>query len=149
MTTSVFSCKNCGALVTAPIREVPFPDRKPNTASGEAQPRVTAGSFARDPKPFGPPYVPEGPGARTHVPAGPAFTVLVHPDDVRSLRLHADPGRLNGCCGYDGVDGPNLVCEGCGAEIATEQNDCWVTWHDIRLEPAAVTELPGGTTDPP
>ena len=37
------------------------------------------------------------------------------------------PGRRNGCCGLDGMDGPNRICR-CGAEIGTEQSDCW-TWH--------------------
>lgn len=23
-------------------------------------------------------------------------------------------------------------------DIATEQSDCWVNWHDLRLEPTAV-----------
>lgn len=37
------------------------------------------------------------------------------------------PGRCNGCCGLDGMDGPNRICR-CGAEIGTERSDCW-TWH--------------------
>lgn len=30
----------------------------------------------------------------------------------------------NGCCGPDGLDGPNLLCR-CGIAFATEMGDCW------------------------
>lgn len=72
--------------------------------------------------------------------AGPRATILVHPDDVLDLRRHPDPRRLNGCCRLDGLDGPNLVCVSCGAEIATEQSDCWVNWHDLRLHAVTTVE---------
>lgn len=136
---TVFTCGNCGAAVTPDVTEVPFPERAPeHDGEGEAPPRIAPGTFARDPDPFGPPFGPTAENPRVLVSAGPVGTILVHPGDVRELRLHPDRRRLNGCCRLDGCDGPNLVCAGCGAEIATEQSDCWVSWHDIRLEPAAV-----------
>ncbi|MET8764324.1 hypothetical protein [Lentzea sp. NPDC004782] len=49
-------------------------------------------------------------GVPFQVTDGPRATILVHPDDVL----------------------------GCGAEIATEQSDCWVSRHDLRLRPGAV-----------
>jgi hypothetical protein len=50
--------------------------------------------------------------------------------------------RLNGCCGLDGCDGPNRLCQ-CGAHIGTELSDCWTPrmfipdpleteWRDVR-----------------
>ncbi|WP_412538716.1 hypothetical protein R8Z50_23030 [Longispora sp. K20-0274] len=145
---TVFTCGNCGVAITADLTEVPFPDEAPeHDRDGEAPPRVAVGVFACDPDPFGPPFVPTVDNPRVLVPAGPVGTILVHPSDVRGLRLHPDRRRRNGCCRLDGCDGPNLVCAGCGSEIATEQSDCWVSWHDIRLEPAAITC--GQPTDAP
>jgi hypothetical protein len=40
--------------------------------------------------------------------------------------------------GLDGVDGPNLVCDNCGAEVATRYSDCWSQQY-IGLVPQAVT----------
>lgn len=36
-------------------------------------------------------------------------------------------GVRNGCCGPDGCDGPNRVCE-CGTFIGTEMRDCWTSF---------------------
>jgi len=138
---TVFTCLSCGAAVTADVNEVPFPDEPSvHDDRSPALSRIPPGAFARDPDRFGPPFEPTPGNPKLLVSAGPALTIFVHPDDVRGLRLHSDRRRLNGCCRLDGCDGPNLVCAACGAEIATEQSDCWVSWHDIRLEPAAVIE---------
>jgi hypothetical protein len=45
--------------------------------------------------------------------------------DVFQTHLTDDAKRLNGCCGLDGCDGPNLKCDGCGAYVATKMTDCW------------------------
>jgi hypothetical protein len=136
---TAFACGTCGATVTADLVEVPFPeDAETHEDNAAPEPRVRRGTFALAPDPFGPPYEPSPHSPQIHVPAGPRATVLVHPDDVQNLSRHPDPSRLNGCCHLDGLDGPNLVCTGCGAEIATEQSDCWVSWHDLRLQPQAV-----------
>ncbi|GAA4238340.1 hypothetical protein GCM10022254_53880 [Actinomadura meridiana] len=122
--------------MTAELREIPYPDQVPAPGGpGQAPPRIPRGAFTRDPTPSGPPQAP-----LEHDPRVQASAVLVHPEDVRGLRHHPDRRRLNGCCRLDGCDGPNLVCATCGTEIATEQNDCWVSWHDVRLQPGAVTE---------
>lgn len=138
----MFVCGSCGAVKTADLSEVAFPeDAVVDDEQVEAAPRVRRGTFALDSEPFGPPFEPLPDNPQVLVSAGPRATVLVHPDDVVDLRRHPDPGRLNGCCRLDGLDGPNLVCGGCGAEIATEQSDCWVSWHDLRLQPNAVTAV--------
>ncbi len=36
-----------------------------------------------------------------------------------------DYRRLNGCCGLDGLDGPNQVCTSCGSYVGTKITDCW------------------------
>jgi hypothetical protein len=49
----------------------------------------------------------------------------LNPDDLtKVVRMTKDKGRLAGCCGLDGCDGPNQLC-GCGAEIGTLRTDCW------------------------
>ncbi len=63
---------------------------------------------------------------------------VLNPDDISGAARHPDCGRLNGCCGLDGLDGPNLVCDACGAEVATQQSDCW-SQQLIALIPDAVT----------
>ncbi|GHB86380.1 hypothetical protein GCM10010347_66640 [Streptomyces cirratus] len=64
--------------------------------------------------------------------------LVLNPDDASGVARHPDRGRLNGCCGLDGLDGPNLVCDACGAEIGTQQSDCW-SQQLIALIPVAVT----------
>ncbi|MCR3746698.1 hypothetical protein LX88_000636 [Lentzea californiensis] len=66
-----------------------------------------------------------------------ATLFILHPDDVPGTALHPDARRRNGCCGLDGQDGPNLVCAGCGAEVATKESDCW-TDNLVALMAAAV-----------
>lgn len=63
---------------------------------------------------------------------------ILTPDDVSGVVRHPDRGRRNGCCGLDGLDGPNLVRSACGAEVATQQSDCW-SQQLIALIPDAVT----------
>lgn len=142
---TAFACGTCGLVVTADVSEVSFPhDAEVCDERPDPQPRVRQGTFALDPEPFGPPFEPLPDNPQVLVSAGPRGTVLVHPDDVLALRRHSDRRRLNGCCRLDGLDGPNLVCAGCGAEIATEQSDCWVSWHDLRLQPDAVIAVEAG-----
>ena len=49
-------------------------------------------------------------------------------------------GRQNGCCGFDGCDGPNLLCARCNSEVATERSDCWMA-HSIAFHPQAVHRI--------
>jgi hypothetical protein len=133
---TIFTCRSCGAVVTGDLAVMAMPADAPN--GEEAVPRMPLGRFAVNPNSYGPPYVPTSSDSRVRVSGGPQGTIVVNPGDVLGLVLHPDRRRRNGCCRLDGLDGPNLVCESCGSEIATEQSDCWVSWHDVRLEPAAV-----------
>ncbi len=54
-----------------------------------------------------------------------ASLLILHPGDVPGTAPHPDARRLAGCCGVAGQDGPNLVCSGCGIEVATKESDCW------------------------
>ncbi|WP_328958141.1 hypothetical protein [Kitasatospora purpeofusca] len=65
--------------------------------------------------------------------------LILHPDDVPGTALHPDARRVNGCCGLAGQDGPNLVCSGCGVEVATKESDCW-TDNLVALVATAVSE---------
>ena len=51
----------------------------------------------------------------------------VRPGDLVCVRADLDIqpcGTRNGCCGPDGLDGPNLACA-CGTTLGTELGDCW------------------------
>jgi len=65
---------------------------------------------------------------------------LVHPDDLINVNLIAESKRLNGCCGLDGCDGPNLQCAVCGSFVATKMTDCWMA-HCAVLEPTATNAV--------
>ena len=50
-------------------------------------------------------------------------TIIANPLDIIEGRLKSI-GSDNGCCGSDGLDGPNRACV-CGSVVATERSDCW------------------------
>lgn len=54
---------------------------------------------------------------------------VINSKDALSMEVIGNPKRVNGCCDLDGCDGPNLVCEGCKAEVATAKYDCWMPRH--------------------
>ncbi|MET8829266.1 hypothetical protein ABZX40_33115 [Streptomyces sp. NPDC004610] len=116
---TVFRCVNCQQPVTGDvIRREPLsgPESPPDGAV--RPPRMAPGTFT----------------------AGSDGTLLIlHPDDVPGTARHPEPGRSVGCCGPSGLDGPNLVCAGCGVELATRVSDCW-TDNLVALMAAAVTE---------
>jgi len=85
------------------------------------------------------PHVPEG---RYVLSDGSFFTgtegkVIMNLHDARNIRRTDDPSRLNGCCGLDGLDGPNVLCRK-GHAVGTEKSDCWMP-HALILEPDAIS----------
>lgn len=58
---------------------------------------------------------------------------VVNLADLVSTKHHSDGRRLSGCCGLDGLDGPNLVCAN-GHEVGTEKSDCWMPHAAVLLE---------------
>lgn len=168
-----FRCARCGAELTSDLVEIPLPDFEIDDDADDPTPLMPRGTYAVEPAPFGPPYVPatrelaqlhgfsDVPippgtsarrrqrtrwGRRREHPAPPRVqlsdgsrgTLVINPADGLGLNPHSDHRRLNGCCALDGHDGPNQVCAGCGAEVATLKNDCWVGRTTLRFEPAAV-----------
>lgn len=55
---------------------------------------------------------------------------LINVEDLLNTRLFEVAGRLNGCCGLDGLDGINHICQN-GHEVATVRDDCWMPSHVI------------------
>lgn len=51
--------------------------------------------------------------------------ILINNKDLINCKNHTNPARLNGCCGFDGLDGLNKTCTN-EHEIATEFSDCWI-----------------------
>jgi hypothetical protein len=51
--------------------------------------------------------------------------LIINISDLINCKNHRDKRRLGGCCGLDGLDGPNKVCRN-GHEIGTERSDCWL-----------------------
>lgn len=98
-------------------------------------PPVPIGVMVRLPEEDAVPVV-QGPQViRTHV-YSPAGAISIGPDDL--LREAVQPSGLRqGCCGPDGMDGPNLSCQ-CGNVLGTEWGDCW-TMAEVRFSPSAVS----------
>ncbi|MEO3767751.1 hypothetical protein [Streptomyces sp. B8F3] len=118
---TVFHCANCRQPLTNEV-EAGEPLRGPErpTAHAIASPRMAAGIFKVN---------------------FDATLLILHPDDLPGAARHRDARRLAGCCGPAGQDGPNLVCGGCGVEVATKESDCW-TDNLVALVAAAVTDGP-------
>ncbi|MEI4828802.1 hypothetical protein WAX78_15015 [Bacillus sp. FJAT-53711] len=62
--------------------------------------------------------------------------IIINIKDLTNSNYHSDDSRLNGCCGYDGLDGINRVCLN-NHEIGTENSDCWMP-HFVALNPELV-----------
>ena len=109
------ACRQCSTRLTTDLQMVPFIER--NETMGEA--------FLR------PGTVMQEDGSYFQGKAG-AF--IAHIDDTLRLKLTTESRRLNGCCGLDGCDGPNLQCEVCDTYLATKMTDCWMP-HCIVFDP--------------
>ncbi|MFE0172334.1 phosphotransferase [Streptomyces sp. NPDC059002] len=116
---TVFSCSACQQRITSGLREVPLPSPVTEDVPGHR---------------FLPSLMPRG----SYAVSPHTGVFVLDPDDISGVARHPDRGRLNGCCGLDGLDGPHLVCDACGAEVATQQSDCW-SQQLVALIPDAVT----------
>ena len=126
-------CRDCGTSLTpalAQLDAMPSPVQLDDGVGYE--PTVPSGFMAVDPHPVS--TYQKGGAAK----AGTVGCVVVNPDDARRLLRHLEPGRNNGCCGHDGLDGPNRVCPSCGAEVATLRDDCW-SRVETRFEPQRIS----------
>lgn len=62
--------------------------------------------------------------------------MIVHTDDVPSLRLTGASGIHHGCCGPLGTGGRNMACA-CGVLVATLAADC-LGPRELHLDPIRV-----------
>ena len=118
------TCANCGAVLACALKVLPladpaeagldYVDQKPLTPSGVVFLSSHPMQWSDDP---------------TRKPAlqfNPQH--WLNPADVENaVEPVTDPRRLNGCCGLDGSDGPNMRCRNCKAEVGTRQSDCWTS----------------------
>lgn len=111
-------CRRCGAALSGPLLELLGPCPVAGVVGQDALPRGVCWRAEAD---VGLPAV--------HV--GDLVTVLAE----LSLRRC---GSRTGCCGPDGLDGPNLACA-CGVAVGTELSDCYqahyVALSDVVLVP--------------
>ncbi|MDI3403743.1 hypothetical protein [Streptomyces cavernicola] len=140
-----FRCRSCHTVITGPVVEValPDPDKAPMPYSrqgvGDCPSRVGPGAFAYEPPRAAASRIrpTETWDVRALYKSLALDGVILAKADLRNTRTTTRRGRVNGCCGLDGCDGPNLECAQCGNFVATEQSDCW-TAQQIALVPAAV-----------
>jgi hypothetical protein len=93
---TVVYCAGCGEALTHPLRR----------AVRDGSERTRRSSFFIDPDAL---VTIEGvDGVEREV--DPAGSVVVPPDDCISPALARVDGQSYGCCGLDGLDGPNQAC---------------------------------------
>ncbi|MEU1696442.1 hypothetical protein [Streptomyces hirsutus] len=146
----VFVCARCDAELTVPLSQVSLPAHARQKYGNGIQLPVLmeSGTFAVDPDPWGGPWRmwdeidPDEAEARgIYAPvyalsdSAPGAIVLA-PGDIRRTRLIPEK-RGGSCCGLDGADGPNMVCEACDLPVATRVDDCSL-WQAVRLSSDAV-----------
>ncbi|MGW4566159.1 hypothetical protein ACWEN3_28345, partial [Streptomyces sp. NPDC004561] len=155
----VFVCAGCGADLTVPLSEVALPAHAHQKYGSGIQLPVLMepGTFAVDPEPWGPPrrrwerIDPDEAAARgIYAPVhalsdGMPGAIVIAPGDARGTRLIPEKCG-SACCGLDGADGPNMVCEACGLPVASRIDDCSL-WQAVWLAPDAVRRLLVGAAD--
>lgn len=134
MVADVITCRSCRRPLTRPVRRAPeLPTPVPASPEDTGHlPTVAVGAWAVDPGPV---------GWDGDVPTSTLGCLVTNPSDALPLVASPDPVRNSGCCGHDGLDGPNLLCPGCGREVATLRDDCW-SRVEVRFEPGAVVVVP-------
>jgi hypothetical protein len=114
----IFQCKECGLPISVPLEEL---KDEGLLCLEDGKPLLPRGKFFHWPKDAG------------HVSADHyEFNV----DDLTNVKDHTEPGRWNGCCGPDGLDGPNQLCLN-GHEVGAKCADCWMP-HSFSIPPELV-----------
>lgn len=130
----IMSCKSCGQPLSNPLRqlsEMPVPQLAEPDGIRHL-PTIPVGACAVDPNPA---FWQDGIAATT------TDCLVINPADSVGVVSTEDPHRNSGCCGHDGLGGPNLLCQGCQGEVATLLDDCW-TAVEVRFEPDSATVEP-------
>ncbi|MEV4800316.1 hypothetical protein AB0K18_09880 [Nonomuraea sp. NPDC049421] len=97
---SIIVCAQCGHALTAELEKQKTP---PADRDLPGKPYVALGTYT----------------------TGHNHNFVLHPEDLKGAERHPESRRWDGCCGPSGLDGPNLICPGCQAEIGTQESDCW------------------------
>lgn len=121
--TELILCAACGRrLAGAVVRRRDLPEPRRRDADGyDYRPTMAQGEYAVDPLP--------GSDTGERARSASIGDLVVNPADTSSLAEHPDASRQAGCCGHDGLGGPNRICAPCGAEVATLRDDCWTLWR--------------------
>lgn len=112
---TIFECPVCRQAVTRALSQLPD---GMNVCYEDGQPAVRTGFFALSDDDYW---------------TGSEGRVLVNLADLVGTHHHSDPARRSGCCGPDGMQGPNLLCNN-GHEVATERSDCWMSHAAVLLK---------------
>lgn len=143
-------CRRCDATLTQPLQEseVQYP------AGGEpGEDLLTRGQWARSDTPLQ--IFASGNAYAQAAPSHYAPTISVCIADVlagaqTSQSESIPPRAIGGCCGLDGLDGPNQACTACGSLVGTLRSDCWCV-HEMRYFDEQVTLAsvvpPAGTAE--
>lgn len=138
------ACARCGRTLTQTCRWGSDADRMPTgECSGIAE--IPQGIMIRSGKADVLRWVDDDDRVVRELEASPAGALAINPADLLPEVLESC-GFDSGCCGSDGMDGPNRACL-CGNLVATEWSDCW-TVHEVRFIPDAVSELDGAAHAP-
>ena len=129
MGQQIFTCVVCNRALTRPMAQLPTLPVAKQLDEVSYEPTLSVGTWALDPEP----RLRTADGA----PASTPGCLVTNPQDAPDLPPHPEARRNSGCCGHDGCDGPNRICPGCGAAVATLSDDCW-TLVELRFEPDAV-----------
>ena len=129
-------CASCGQILTATCNW--GADEDYDRTSADREPAVPSGLLIRL-SVENAVEVRHADGAVERKVYSPAGAIAANPENVVVANLHS-VGKDNGCCGSDGMDGPNRACA-CGAVVATEWSDCW-TQAEVRFLPDAVRPSP-------
>ncbi|WP_260477796.1 hypothetical protein [Nonomuraea sp. WAC 01424] len=145
----VFACAGCGAVLTARVSRVDFPDHADQRHGYGLLPALLEpGTYTIRDEPEGPPWLSwaeigaDAAAARgvyvqvRSLSYGPRGTVGIAPGDLRGT-VHILEACGGACCGLDDGGGPNLACAGCGRPVAARVDDCG-RWQVVWLNPRAV-----------
>jgi hypothetical protein len=114
-------CRQCGQALTGPLR---FLAEAARLELLEGQPLLPRGCYTRGDT-----------LARPDIFRPDSTELLTRRED---LLAEVSPGGTRiGCCGIDGLDGPNLFCQK-GHPVGTEVSDCW-TPHYVHLSLSNIT----------
>ena len=108
---SFFACPVCRVAITRPLLPLPADQA---ICLEDGKPAFAPGFFAVNKDEYW----------------NVAGHIVVHLGDLVGT---SHTGKVNGCCGLDGLDGPNLACAN-DHVIGTEKSDCWVPHAAILLD---------------